>query len=212
MKQAGSRQYSFMYSIQPYSSLFYIYPPLSCHRWLQSVRLRCVMARNSHPGCRQSWLDWGRSCRIRLLRKKHWGSRWLTGKRNTERPLFVPNRRLASSWVRGHPHYNHWDSFFTPYCSQCSLFSFIWLSNLTNSCPGTKDQLQNENDELKQQREELEVRVSALKSQYEGRLSRQERELRDLRGQQERQEQRDEPPEAGPSKVRVCFKSFLQTL
>uniref|UniRef100_A0A7N6FCG7 Nucleoprotein TPR n=1 Tax=Anabas testudineus TaxID=64144 RepID=A0A7N6FCG7_ANATE len=58
-----------------------------------------------------------------------------------------------------------------------------------------------ENEELKQQREELEVRVSALKSQYEGRLSRQERELRDLRGQQERQEQRDEPPEAGPSKT-----------
>lgn len=66
--------------------------------------------------------------------------------------------------------------------------------------------MQKENEELKQQHEELEVRVSALKSQYEGRLSRQERELRDLRGQQERQEQRDEPPEAGPSKVRVCFK------
>ncbi|KAM4739914.1 translocated promoter region b, nuclear basket protein isoform 2-T2 [Anableps anableps] len=65
----------------------------------------------------------------------------------------------------------------------------------------TKDQLQRENEELKQQREELEVRVSALRSQYEGRLSRQERELRDLRGQQERQEQRDEPPEAGPSKT-----------
>lgn len=58
-----------------------------------------------------------------------------------------------------------------------------------------------DNDELKKQREELEVRLSALKSQYEGRLSRQERELRDLRGQQERQEQRDEQPEAGPSKV-----------
>uniref|UniRef100_A0A667W9N7 Nucleoprotein TPR n=1 Tax=Myripristis murdjan TaxID=586833 RepID=A0A667W9N7_9TELE len=66
----------------------------------------------------------------------------------------------------------------------------------------SKDQLQKENEELKQQREELEVRVSALKSQYEGRLSRQEREIRDLRGQQERQEQRDEPPEAGPSKQR----------
>uniref|UniRef100_A0A7N8XMJ0 Nucleoprotein TPR n=1 Tax=Mastacembelus armatus TaxID=205130 RepID=A0A7N8XMJ0_9TELE len=60
---------------------------------------------------------------------------------------------------------------------------------------GTKVQLQKENEELKQQREELEVRVSALKSQYEGRLSRQERELRDLRGHQDRQEQRDEPPE-----------------
>uniref|UniRef100_A0AAQ4RTB8 Nucleoprotein TPR n=1 Tax=Gasterosteus aculeatus aculeatus TaxID=481459 RepID=A0AAQ4RTB8_GASAC len=61
--------------------------------------------------------------------------------------------------------------------------------------------LKQQQEELKQQREELEVRVSALKSQYEGRLSRQERELRDLRGQQERQEQRDEPPEAGPSKT-----------
>ncbi|XP_026200852.1 translocated promoter region b, nuclear basket protein isoform X2 [Anabas testudineus] len=71
------------------------------------------------------------------------------------------------------------------------------ISQLNN----IKDQLQRENEELKQQREELEVRVSALKSQYEGRLSRQERELRDLRGQQERQEQRDEPPEAGPSKT-----------
>lgn len=92
------------------------------------------------------------------------------------------------------------------------LFIYIWISALTfrnlNLCPASKDQLQKENDELKQQREELEVRVSALKSQYEGRLSRQERELRDLRGQQERQEQRDEPPEAGPSKVRVCFIVF----
>ncbi|CAB1324105.1 unnamed protein product [Coregonus sp. 'balchen'] len=71
-----------------------------------------------------------------------------------------------------------------------------------NQLMGSKDQLQKENEELKQQREELEVRVSALKSQYEGRLSRQERELRDLREQQERHgEQRDEPPEQGPSKA-----------
>uniref|UniRef100_A0A672QBG3 Nucleoprotein TPR n=1 Tax=Sinocyclocheilus grahami TaxID=75366 RepID=A0A672QBG3_SINGR len=66
------------------------------------------------------------------------------------------------------------------------------ISQLT----GVKGQLQKENEELKQQKEEMEVRVSALKSQYEGRLSRQERELRDLREQQERHgEQRDEPPE-----------------
>ena len=65
-----------------------------------------------------------------------------------------------------------------------------------------KGQLVKENEELKQQREELEVRVNALRSQYEGRLSRQEKELRDLREQQERHgEQRDEPPEQGPSKV-----------
>uniref|UniRef100_A0A8D3BGU6 Nucleoprotein TPR n=1 Tax=Scophthalmus maximus TaxID=52904 RepID=A0A8D3BGU6_SCOMX len=62
-------------------------------------------------------------------------------------------------------------------------------------------QLTRINDELKQQLEEGEVRMTALKSQYEGRLSRQERELRDRRGQQERQEQRDEPPDAGPSKT-----------
>ncbi|KAK7133660.1 hypothetical protein R3I94_015507 [Phoxinus phoxinus] len=65
-----------------------------------------------------------------------------------------------------------------------------------------KGQLQKENEELKQQKEELEVRVSALKSQYEGRLNRQERELRDLREQQERHgEQRDEQPEQGSSKT-----------
>ncbi|XP_016391450.1 nucleoprotein TPR-like [Sinocyclocheilus rhinocerous] len=72
------------------------------------------------------------------------------------------------------------------------------ISQLT----GVKGQLQKENEELKQQKEEMEVRVSALKSQYEGRLSRQERELRDLREQQERHgEQRDEPPEQGSSKT-----------
>ncbi|RVE73521.1 hypothetical protein OJAV_G00032140 [Oryzias javanicus] len=74
----------------------------------------------------------------------------------------------------------------------------------------TKEQLQKENEELKKQREEFEVRVSALKSQYEGRLSRQERELRDLRGQQERQEQRDEPAEAGPSKTQEQQRSTEQ--
>ncbi|XP_041861765.1 translocated promoter region b, nuclear basket protein [Melanotaenia boesemani] len=79
-----------------------------------------------------------------------------------------------------------------------------------NQLTSTKDQLQKENEELKQQRDEMEVRVSALKSQYEGRLSRQERELRDLRGQQERQEQRDEPPEAGPSKTQEQQRSTEQ--
>ncbi|KAM6963006.1 translocated promoter region b, nuclear basket protein [Aplochiton taeniatus] len=79
--------------------------------------------------------------------------------------------------------------------------AFLGAKQKINQLMGSKDQLQKENEELKQQREELEVRVSALKSQYEGRLSRQERELRDLRGQQERQEQRDETPETGHSKV-----------
>uniref|UniRef100_A0A673VWM8 Nucleoprotein TPR n=1 Tax=Salmo trutta TaxID=8032 RepID=A0A673VWM8_SALTR len=80
--------------------------------------------------------------------------------------------------------------------------AFVGAKQKINQLIGSKDQLQKENEELKQQREELEVRVSALKSQYEGRLSRQERELRDLREQQERHgEQRDEPPEQGLGKT-----------
>ncbi|XP_040190312.1 nucleoprotein TPR isoform X2 [Rana temporaria] len=70
------------------------------------------------------------------------------------------------------------------------------LSHLNN----LKEQLTNENEDLKkkitdlnQQREELDVRMSALKSQYEGRICRLEREMRE---QQERhQEQRDESQE-----------------
>ncbi|XP_075944416.1 translocated promoter region b, nuclear basket protein isoform X3 [Anarhichas minor] len=88
--------------------------------------------------------------------------------------------------------------------------AIVYARQKINQLTSAKDQLQKENEELKQQREELEVRVSALKSQYEGRLSRQERELRDLRGQQERQEQRDEPPEAGPSKTQEQQRSTEQ--
>ncbi|XP_035032393.2 translocated promoter region b, nuclear basket protein isoform X4 [Hippoglossus stenolepis] len=88
--------------------------------------------------------------------------------------------------------------------------ALVYARQRINQLTSSKDALQKENDELKQQREELEVRVSALKSQYEGRLSRQERELRDLRGQQERQEQRDEPPEAGPSKTQEQQRSTEQ--
>ncbi|XP_029106034.1 nucleoprotein TPR isoform X4 [Scleropages formosus] len=76
------------------------------------------------------------------------------------------------------------------------------IHQLNNSVIAVKEQLQKEVEELKQQREEQEVRLSALKSQYEGRLCRQERELRELREQQERHgEQRDEPQDQGPSKA-----------
>ncbi|KAG8436525.1 hypothetical protein GDO86_007580 [Hymenochirus boettgeri] len=65
---------------------------------------------------------------------------------------------------------------------------------------GAREQLTRENEELKhknasleQQKEELDVRMSALRSQYNGHISRLERELRE---QQERHhEQRDEPQE-----------------
>ncbi|XP_061093863.1 translocated promoter region b, nuclear basket protein isoform X2 [Conger conger] len=80
--------------------------------------------------------------------------------------------------------------------------AFLGAKQKISQLVGLKEQLSKENEELKQQREELEVRTGALKSQYEGRICRQERELRDLREQQERHsEQRDEPPEQGPSKV-----------
>ncbi|CAJ1060960.1 translocated promoter region b%2C nuclear basket protein isoform X7 [Xyrichtys novacula] len=84
--------------------------------------------------------------------------------------------------------------------------TFILAKQKISQLMGTKEQLQKENETLKQQIEELEVRVSALKSQYEGRLSRQERELRDLRVQ----EQRDEQPEAGPSKTQEQQRSTEQ--
>lgn len=67
-----------------------------------------------------------------------------------------------------------------------------------------KDQLTKENEELKQrngaldqQKDELDVRMTALKSQYEGRISRLERELREH--QERHLEQRDESQE--PNKV-----------
>uniref|UniRef100_A0A5S6LX37 Nucleoprotein TPR n=1 Tax=Xenopus tropicalis TaxID=8364 RepID=A0A5S6LX37_XENTR len=49
------------------------------------------------------------------------------------------------------------------------------------------------NTNLEQQKEELEVRMSALRSQYDGRISRLERELREY--QERHHEQRDEPQE-----------------
>ncbi|MFT7809073.1 nucleoprotein TPR-like isoform X3 [Arapaima gigas] len=73
---------------------------------------------------------------------------------------------------------------------------FVGAKQKISQLVGAKEQLSRELEELKLQREELEVRLGALKSQYEGRISRQERELRDLREQHERHgEQRDEPQE-----------------
>ncbi|XP_069823533.1 nucleoprotein TPR isoform X2 [Dendropsophus ebraccatus] len=76
-----------------------------------------------------------------------------------------------------------------------------------------KEQLSSENEDLKQklnnldkQREELEVRMNALKSQYEGRICRLERELRE---QQERHhEPRDEAqePSKGPEQRQITVK------
>ncbi|XP_061634910.1 translocated promoter region b, nuclear basket protein isoform X1 [Phyllopteryx taeniolatus] len=95
--------------------------------------------------------------------------------------------------------------------------AFVFAKQRISQLTSAKDELQKENEELKQRceelkqlSEELDVRVSAIKSQYEGRFNRQERELRELRGQQERQEQRDEPVEAGPSKPQEQQRSTEQ--
>lgn len=66
---------------------------------------------------------------------------------------------------------------------------------------GSKEKFRLEVEELKQVKEELEVRMSALKSQYEGRLLRQDRELRELRGSQVHSEPREEPQDQSSLKV-----------
>lgn len=79
---------------------------------------------------------------------------------------------------------------------------------------GVKDQLTKENEELKQrngaldqQKDELDVRMTALKSQYEGRISRLERELREH--QERHLEQRDEPQEPTNKVISQFGKSFF---
>ncbi|XP_075339815.1 nucleoprotein TPR-like isoform X4 [Odontesthes bonariensis] len=64
-----------------------------------------------------------------------------------------------------------------------------------------KEQLSKEIEELKQTKEEQEVRMSALKSQYEGRLLRLDRELRELRETQAHSDPREEPQDQSGSKV-----------
>ncbi|XP_028328136.1 nucleoprotein TPR-like [Gouania willdenowi] len=70
-----------------------------------------------------------------------------------------------------------------------------------NQLNGAKSQLNQEAVELKQKNEELEVRMSALKSQYEGRLLRLERELREVRETQTHFESREDPQEQTGTKV-----------
>lgn len=66
---------------------------------------------------------------------------------------------------------------------------------------GTNEQLSQENQELKQNKEELEVRMNALKSQYEGRLLRLDRELRELRETQAHSDGREEAQDQSGAKV-----------
>uniref|UniRef100_A0A3Q3XS22 Uncharacterized protein n=1 Tax=Mola mola TaxID=94237 RepID=A0A3Q3XS22_MOLML len=70
-----------------------------------------------------------------------------------------------------------------------------------NQLNSAKERLSQEVEELKQCKEELEVRLNALKSQYEGRLLRLDRELRDLRETQAHSEPREEPQDQSGVKV-----------
>lgn len=70
-----------------------------------------------------------------------------------------------------------------------------------NQLNSAKEKLSQEMEELKQSKEELEVRMNALKSQYEGRLLRMDRELRELREIQVHSEPKEEPQESSGAKV-----------
>ena len=63
--------------------------------------------------------------------------------------------------------------------------------------PAAKQQLSQQVEELRQSREEQEVRMGALKSQYEGRLLRLDRERRGPPGP----DSREEAPDQSSSKV-----------
>ncbi|XP_070974067.1 nucleoprotein TPR-like isoform X1 [Oncorhynchus clarkii lewisi] len=78
---------------------------------------------------------------------------------------------------------------------------FMGAKQKINQLNIAKEHLTKEVEELKQQREEQEVRLSAIKSQYEGRLHRQDREIRELRDHRDEQPQRDESQDQGKNKT-----------
>uniref|UniRef100_A0A8C7V388 Nucleoprotein TPR n=1 Tax=Oncorhynchus mykiss TaxID=8022 RepID=A0A8C7V388_ONCMY len=80
---------------------------------------------------------------------------------------------------------------------------FMGAKQKINQLNIAKEHLTKEVEELKQQREEQEVRLSAIKSQYEGRLHRQDREIRELRDHRDEQPQRDESQDQGKNKVQA---------
>uniref|UniRef100_A0A3Q3IUV0 Nucleoprotein TPR n=1 Tax=Monopterus albus TaxID=43700 RepID=A0A3Q3IUV0_MONAL len=69
-----------------------------------------------------------------------------------------------------------------------------------NQLNSAKEQLSQEIEEVKQSKEELEVRMNALKSQYEGRILRLDRELRELREMPAYTESREEPQDQSGAK------------
>ncbi|XP_068457993.1 nucleoprotein TPR-like isoform X2 [Clinocottus analis] len=78
---------------------------------------------------------------------------------------------------------------------------FMGAKTKINQLNSAKERLSQEIQEVKQSKEELEVRMNALKSQYEGRLLRVDRELRELRETQAQSEPREEPQDQSGSKT-----------
>lgn len=79
--------------------------------------------------------------------------------------------------------------------------AFLGAKTKINQLINAKEQLSKEIEELKQSKEEMEVRMNALKSQFEGRLLRQDRELRELRETQTHSDPREEPQDQSGAKV-----------
>ncbi|KAM6989175.1 nucleoprotein TPR-like [Tautogolabrus adspersus] len=78
---------------------------------------------------------------------------------------------------------------------------FMGAKTKINQLNSAKERLSQEMEELKQNKEELEVRMNALKSQYEGRLLRMDRELRELREMQVHSEPKEELQDNSGAKV-----------
>uniref|UniRef100_A0A3Q3G582 Translocated promoter region a, nuclear basket protein n=1 Tax=Labrus bergylta TaxID=56723 RepID=A0A3Q3G582_9LABR len=70
-----------------------------------------------------------------------------------------------------------------------------------NQLISSNEQQSKEMEELKQSKEEMEVRMNALKSQYEGRFQRMDRELRELRETQVHSEPKEELQDTSGAKV-----------
>lgn len=73
----------------------------------------------------------------------------------------------------------------------------LWIRYFYQRCfpADSKVQLGQEMEELKQSKKELEVRMNALKCQYEGRLHRLDRELRELRDVRSHHSELSEEPQ-----------------
>ncbi|XP_077471090.1 nucleoprotein TPR-like [Stigmatopora argus] len=84
---------------------------------------------------------------------------------------------------------------------------FVGAKTKINQLNTAKQNLSKEVEELKQCKEELEVRMNALKSQYEGRLLRLDRELRE---NQSLTEPKEEPQDQSGSKVGEQNRSLDQ--